>query len=211
MCSPPAGRARHRGRAVARYSISHRVTVPPLPWPQRMEPGQRGKTQFCEYMTAQIKCGAFDFETESTALAWNLQEFTRVADMANVKLATDQLAQIRVLTVERDTARKEPELKERELAIQAAGGSGDAEYGDRAQQHRFSNAKRRNCHHKVLVGEAGISEALSPPVDHSRDDVATNGPHSRYQMTHDAPPVAPRVDKGSRRRAASCGRYSAAW
>jgi hypothetical protein len=92
-----------------------------LPWPKGLERDQLSRRKFCEYMTQQINGGAFDLEAESTALKWNIQEQIRVGASDSARLLNDQLVAVIAQITERDAARQEAELKERELAIQAAG------------------------------------------------------------------------------------------
>jgi hypothetical protein len=92
-----------------------------LPWPKRMEPEQLRKTRFCEYMKARLTEGYFDLEAEQTALQWNAQEYTRVGQIDQAKTMNDQLAQVRVLIIERDKNREEAAQRQEQLALQAAG------------------------------------------------------------------------------------------
>ena len=90
-----------------------------LPWPHGME--TQTKLKFCQYMSAQIKSGAFDLEAESTAMQWNMQEYIRVGDTEKANELVARINATQANIVERDRNRQQAEYQERRLALQAAG------------------------------------------------------------------------------------------
>lgn len=88
-----------------------------LPQPGSLDRDYGRKLKFTAYMTQQIQSGIYDLDAESTALEWNLREYTRIGELEKAKLVSDQLTGVKQQITERNRLRQEAELKEREFAL----------------------------------------------------------------------------------------------